>query len=48
MAIVNYLRANFADLEEYSRNLSLSFRDTSMIVMSGIFGFIGFVTAENI
>ena len=42
------LKANFADKEEYTRNLSLSSRVSGMIVMSGIFGFLGFVTAGYI
>ena len=42
------LRANFADKEEYTKTLSLSSRISGMIVMSGIFGFVGFVTAGHI
>jgi hypothetical protein len=42
------LNANFADKEEYTKNLTLSSRISGMIVMSGIFGFLGFMTAGHI
>jgi hypothetical protein len=42
------LKANFADKEEYTKALTLSSRISGMIVMSGILGFLGFVTAGHI
>jgi hypothetical protein len=42
------LKANFADKEDYTKNLSLSSRISGMIVVSGIFGFLGFMTAGHI
>ncbi|WP_148115051.1 hypothetical protein [Chryseotalea sanaruensis] len=42
------LKANFADKEEYTKTLSLTSRISGMLVMSGIFGLLGFVTAGYI
>jgi len=42
------LKANFADKEEYTKNLSPASRISSMIVMSGLFGLLGFVIAGYI
>jgi hypothetical protein len=42
------LKANFADKEEYTKSLSLSSRISGMIVVSGVFGFLGFMTAGHI
>ncbi|MDH5379705.1 MAG: hypothetical protein OEW75_02565 [Cyclobacteriaceae bacterium] len=42
------LKANFADKEEYTKNISTSSRVFIMIVMSGLFGLLGFIIAGSI
>jgi hypothetical protein len=39
------LRANFADKEEYSKTLRLSTRLATMLVLSGVLGFLGYIVA---
>jgi hypothetical protein len=39
------LRANFGDKEEHTKNLAMSSRISGMIIMSGVFGLIGYVVA---
>lgn len=40
------LKANFANKEEYTKTQSLTTRIYGMIGTSGVFGFMGFLTAE--
>jgi hypothetical protein len=39
------LKANFGDKEETTKSLSLSYRISGMILISGFFGFLGFIIA---
>lgn len=39
------LKANFGDKEEQTKSMSLSSRISGMILMSGLFGFLGFIIA---
>jgi hypothetical protein len=42
------LKAHFADEEDYTKNLSPASRISGMIIMSGLFGLLGFVIAGYI